>query len=100
MNREAKLMKMLDSLKRKLKNGMIGEFLRESSMLVKKFYCIGLVSDFLQENYSQNGRTTGFTECWKIFSPQSLSHHGCLKGPVGIPQEEGMMSTALSFPSV
>jgi hypothetical protein len=30
-------------LKRKLKSGMIGEFLRESSMLVRKFYCIGLV---------------------------------------------------------
>jgi hypothetical protein len=26
------------------------------SMLVRKFYCIGLVSDFLQENYSQNGK--------------------------------------------
>jgi hypothetical protein len=35
--------------------GMIREFLRESFMLVRKFYCIGLVSDFLQENYSQNG---------------------------------------------
>ena len=32
------------------------EFLRESSMLVRKFYCIGLVSDFLQENYSQDGK--------------------------------------------
>ena len=49
-------MKMLDSLKRKLKNGMIGEYLRESSMLVRMFYCIGLVSVFLQENYSQNGK--------------------------------------------
>jgi hypothetical protein len=49
-------MKMLDSLKRKLKNGMIGEFLRESSMLVRKFYCICLVLDFLQENYSRNGK--------------------------------------------
>jgi hypothetical protein len=35
---------------------MIGEFLRESSMLVRNFYCIGLVSDFLHENYSQNGK--------------------------------------------
>ena len=49
-------MKMLNSLKIKLKNDMIGEFLIESSMLVRKFYCIGLVSDFLQENYSQNGK--------------------------------------------
>jgi hypothetical protein len=40
--------------KEKVKNGMIGEFLRESSMLVRKFYCISLISDFLQENYSQN----------------------------------------------
>jgi hypothetical protein len=29
---------------------------RESFMLVRKFYCIGPVSDFLQENYSQNGK--------------------------------------------
>ena len=56
MNGEVKLMKMLDSLKRKLRNGMIGEFLKESLMLVRKFYCIGLVSDFLQENYSRNGK--------------------------------------------
>ena len=56
MNGGIKLMKMLDSLKRRLKSGMIREFLRESSMLVIKFYCIGLVSDFLQENYSQNGK--------------------------------------------
>jgi hypothetical protein len=42
--------------KRKSSNGMIREFLRESFMLVRKFYCIGLVSDFLQENYSQNGK--------------------------------------------
>jgi hypothetical protein len=51
MNEEVKLMKMPDSLKRKLSSGMIGEFLRENSMLVRKFYCIGLVSDFLQVNY-------------------------------------------------
>jgi hypothetical protein len=43
MNGEVKLMKMLDSLCRKLKIGMIGEFLIESSMLVRKFYCIGLI---------------------------------------------------------
>jgi hypothetical protein len=35
---------------------MIGEFLRENFMLVRKFYCIGLVSDFLHENYSRNGK--------------------------------------------
>jgi hypothetical protein len=23
---------------------------------VRKFYCIGLVSDFLQDNYSRNGK--------------------------------------------
>jgi hypothetical protein len=43
-------------LLRKSSNGMIGEFLRENFMLVRKFYCIGLVSDFLQEHYSQNGK--------------------------------------------
>jgi hypothetical protein len=42
--------------KEKSSNGMIGEFLRESFMLMRKFYCIGLVSDFLQENYSRNGK--------------------------------------------
>jgi hypothetical protein len=29
---------------------------RENFMLVRKFYCIGLISDFLQENYSRNGK--------------------------------------------
>jgi hypothetical protein len=42
--------------KRKSRNGMIREFLRESFMLVRKFYCIGLVSEFLQENYFRNGK--------------------------------------------
>ena len=42
--------------KEKVKNGMIRELLKESSMLVRKFYCIGLVSDFLQENYSRDGK--------------------------------------------
>jgi hypothetical protein len=50
MNGGMKLMKMLDSLKRRLKSGMIRELLRESSMLVIKFYCIGLVSDFFAGN--------------------------------------------------
>jgi hypothetical protein len=49
-------MKMPDFLKRKSNNDMIGEFLRDNFMLVRKFYCIGLISDFLQENYSQNGK--------------------------------------------
>jgi hypothetical protein len=56
MSGEVKLMRMPDFLKRNSSNGMIGEFLRENFMLVRKFYCIGLVSDFLQENYSQNGK--------------------------------------------
>jgi hypothetical protein len=51
-----KLTRMPDFSKIKSSNGMIREFLRESFMLVRKFYCIGLVSDFLQENYSQNGK--------------------------------------------
>jgi hypothetical protein len=51
MSGEMKLMRMPDFSKRKTNNGMIGEFLREIFMLVRKFYCIGLISDFLQENY-------------------------------------------------
>jgi hypothetical protein len=49
MSGEVKLMKMPDFLKRKSTSGMIGEFLRENFMLVRKFYCIGLVSDFFVE---------------------------------------------------
>jgi hypothetical protein len=56
MSGEVKLMRMPDFLKRNSSNDMIGEFLRENFMLVRKFYCIGLVSDFLQENYSRNGK--------------------------------------------
>jgi hypothetical protein len=44
---------MPDFSKRKSNNGMIREFLRESFMLVRKSYCIGLISDFLQENNSK-----------------------------------------------
>ena len=44
-------MKMLGSLRKKLKVGMTSEYLRENFMLVRKFYCIGLVSDFLQVSY-------------------------------------------------
>jgi hypothetical protein len=47
MSGEMKLTRMPDFSKRKSSNGMIREFLRESFMLVRKFYCIGLVSDFL-----------------------------------------------------
>jgi hypothetical protein len=50
-----KAYEMPDFLKRKSSNGMIGEFLRENFILVRKFYCTGLISDFLQENYYQNG---------------------------------------------
>jgi hypothetical protein len=46
MSREMKPMRMPDFSKRKSNNGMIREFLRESFTLVRKFYCIGLVSDF------------------------------------------------------
>jgi hypothetical protein len=56
MSEEMKLMRMPDFSKKKSSNGMIREFLRESFILVKKFYCIGFVSDFLQENYSRNGK--------------------------------------------
>ena len=56
MNGEVKLMKMLDFSKKNLRDGMIEEFSSESSMLVNMFFCIGPVSDFLQENYSLNGK--------------------------------------------
>jgi hypothetical protein len=46
MSGETKLMRMPDFSKRKSNNVIIGEFLRESFMLVRKFYCIGLVSNF------------------------------------------------------
>jgi hypothetical protein len=57
MSREVKLMKMPDFLKRKSSNGMIGEFLKENVMLVRKFYCIGLVSDFCRKITLEMGRT-------------------------------------------
>jgi hypothetical protein len=47
---------MPDFSKKRSSNSMIRELLRESFMLVRKFYCIGLISDCLQENYSQNGK--------------------------------------------
>jgi hypothetical protein len=56
MSGEMKPMRMPDFLKRKSSNGMIREFLKESFMLVRKFYCIGLISNFLQENNSLNGK--------------------------------------------
>jgi hypothetical protein len=56
MSEETKRMRMPDFLKRKSSNGMIREFLRESFMLARKFYCIGLVSEFLQKNYFLNGK--------------------------------------------
>jgi hypothetical protein len=56
MSGETKLMRMPDFSKKKSSSGMIREFLKESFMLVRKFYYIGLVSDFLQENYSLNGK--------------------------------------------
>jgi hypothetical protein len=46
MSGEMKLMRMPDFSKKKSSNGMIREFLRESFMLVRKFYCIGPISDF------------------------------------------------------
>jgi hypothetical protein len=43
MSGEMKLTRMPDFSKRKSSNGMIREFLRESFMLARKFYYIGLV---------------------------------------------------------
>jgi hypothetical protein len=42
--------------KKKVKQWHDRRILKREFMLVRKFYCIGLVSDFLQENYSQNGK--------------------------------------------
>jgi hypothetical protein len=42
--------------KEKVKQWHDRRILRENFMLVRKFFCIGLISDFLQENYSQNGK--------------------------------------------
>jgi hypothetical protein len=42
--------------KEKVKQWHDKRILKESFMLVRKFYCIGLISDFLQENYSLNGK--------------------------------------------
>ena len=47
MNGGVKHVRMLGSSRKKLKDGMTSEYLRENFMLVRKFYCIGLVSDFL-----------------------------------------------------
>jgi hypothetical protein len=44
-------------LKRKSSNGMIGKFLRENFMLVRKFYYIGLVSVFCRKITLEMGRT-------------------------------------------
>jgi hypothetical protein len=56
MSGETKPMRMPDFSKRKSSNDMIRELLKESFMLVRKFYCIGLILDFLQKNYSLNGK--------------------------------------------
>jgi hypothetical protein len=42
--------------KEKVKQWHDKRILSESFMLVRKFYCIGLGSDFLQQNYSRNGK--------------------------------------------
>jgi hypothetical protein len=65
MSVETKLMRMQVFSKRKSSNGMIGEFLRQNFMLVRKFYCIGLVSDVLLENYSQNGKDPVIEEVYR-----------------------------------
>jgi hypothetical protein len=46
MSGETKHMRVPDFSKKNSSNGMIGEFLKESFILVRKFYCIGLISDF------------------------------------------------------
>ena len=63
-------MKMLTCSKRQLTDGMIKEFSKENLIFVIKYYYIGLVSDFLQENYSLNGKELLL---WKKFIGLVLS---------------------------
>src|SRR3989337_693245 len=56
MNGEPKLMKMPNCSKKKLKDGMIKEFKNGNSKWVSMFYYTILVLDFLQENFSLNGK--------------------------------------------
>jgi hypothetical protein len=49
-------MKMPSYLKKRSKDGMIKESKNENSKWVSKFYYTTLVSDFLQENFSPNGK--------------------------------------------
>src|SRR3990170_4079641 len=56
MNGEPKLMQMPNCLNKKLKDGMIKEFKNGNSKWVSMFYCTILVLDFLQENFSLNGK--------------------------------------------
>ena len=56
MHGEYKIMKMPSCSKKKLKDGMIKEFKRGNLMQVTKFYWKTLVLDFLQENFSLNGK--------------------------------------------
>ena len=65
--------------KEKVKRWHDRRILRESSMLVRKFYYIGLVSDFLQENYSLNGRDLSL---WKKFIGLVLSRLTISKVPI------------------
>ena len=56
MNGETKLMKMPNYVKKKLKDGMTKESKSGNSKLANMFYCTILVLDFLQENFSPNGK--------------------------------------------
>ena len=56
MNGEPKLMKMPNYFKKRLKDGMTKESKSANSRWVSMFYCTILVLDFLQENFSLNGK--------------------------------------------
>ena len=56
MNGEPKLMKMQNYSNKKLKDGMIKESKSVSLKSENMFFCTTLISDSLQENFSQNGK--------------------------------------------
>ena len=65
--------------KEKVKRWHDKRILKREFNIVIKYYCIGLVSDFLQENYSLNGRDHLL---WKKFISPVLSRLIISKAPI------------------
>src|SRR3989337_1768769 len=72
MNGEPKLMKMPNYLKKKLKDGMKKESKSGNSKLENMFFCITLVLDSLQENFSLNGKDHILSRRFIILEPSRL----------------------------